>query len=202
MKGDDQRAELLAKVLDGGPVADEVEPLLPALTRIRDLLDRLDPGPERVTALLPRLYRQYLGDPQRVVVELAHPTLYVRDMEAALRFYRDVLGLRPRSESEWFSELEAGAGAIALHWTGSPTRLAQVGDVRLEFRTRDLDRTVEQLRELGIQVALGRGHRGRFAELRDPDGYTIRLIGAVAARLRPYELRRSEARREGGQAGE
>ena len=33
-------------------------------------------------------------------------TVGVKDMDASVRFYRDVLGFAVLSESEWFSELE------------------------------------------------------------------------------------------------
>jgi catechol 2,3-dioxygenase-like lactoylglutathione lyase family enzyme len=181
MKRDDARAELLATALEGGPVADEIESLLPAVGRLRALLADLEPSPDHVSFLLPRLYSDHMSAQRLPSVRLAHPTLSVRDMEAALRFYRDVLGLRPRSEGTWFSELEAGGAGIALQWTGSSTRLPHVGDVCIEFRADDLGRAVETLRRLGMRVALGRGRRGAYAELHDPDGHTIHLVGSLAA---------------------
>ena len=181
MKGDDRRAELLATALEGGPVADEVDPLLVAARCLRELLEHLVPGDERVSSLVPRLYADRLRSAQISGLRLAHPTLLVRDMDRALRFYRDVLGLAVLSEGKWFSELDAGGAAIALQWTGSATRLPQVGDVCVEFRCDDLDGAVEKLRGLGLRVAIGRRRRGAYAELHDPDGHTIHLFDSLPA---------------------
>jgi catechol 2,3-dioxygenase-like lactoylglutathione lyase family enzyme len=198
MKGDDKRAEQLAAFLDGGPVPDDLEPLLPAVKRVRDVLRSLAPDPERVATLLPRLYREYLGSQEPVAVELAHPTLYVRSMEATLGFYRDLLGLTARTIGRRFSQLESGGAAIALQWTGSASRRAHAGDVVFEFRTADLDRTVGILRQRGLQVAVGSDERGSYAELHDPDGHTVRLTGPMPARagLRDDDGPRSTVARE------
>jgi catechol 2,3-dioxygenase-like lactoylglutathione lyase family enzyme len=183
MKGDDRRAALLATVLDGGPVADEVEPLTPAVKRVREVLRRLAPDPDRVAALLPRLYEPVLAAQPRPAVELAHPTLYVRDMEAALAFYRDALGLDVRDSNRWFSTLAAGGACVALHWTGNAQRPPQVGDVLIEFRTDDLDQLVRALRRRHVPVDVKTDrYRGRVAEVRDPDGHAIVVTGGGAAR--------------------
>ena len=181
MKGDDRRADLLATMLDGGPVADEIEPLTPAVKRVRDVLHRLSPDPDRVAALLPALYERMIAGQQRPVVELAHPTLYVRDMDAALAFYRDGLGLPVRDTNRWFSTLDAGGACVALHWTGNAKHQPQVGDVQIEFRTDDLDRLVGALRDNQIHVEVKADrYRGRHAEVRDPDGHLIVVTGGAS----------------------
>jgi len=185
MKGDDIRAEQLATFLDGGPAADAIDPLLPAVKRVRELLHRLGPDPDHVATLLPALYDRLTAATHRPVVELAHPTLYVRDMNAALIFYRDALGLTAREEGKWFSTLEAGNSTVVLHWTGSTTQAPHVGDIRLEFRTDDLDRVVLALRQRSIAVDVKADRwRGRYAELRDPDGHLIVLLGRPVATQR------------------
>lgn len=178
MKDDETRAELLATMLDGGPVADEIEPLTPAVRRVRETLERLAPDPEHVAALVPELL-QRLVEAQRVpTIELAHPTLYVRNMDVALSFYRDALGLTVREEGKWRSILAAGASCLALHWTGSAAHKPRVGDIRLEFRTDDLDRSVAALRQQFVPVDVRADRfRGRYAELRDPDGHVVVLLG-------------------------
>jgi catechol 2,3-dioxygenase-like lactoylglutathione lyase family enzyme len=203
MKGDEKRAELLATMLDGGPVADEIEPLTPAVRRVREMLDRLTPDPERVAALVPQLLRQ-LVDPRRSpAIELAHPTLFVRDMEVALSFYRGTLGLAVREEGKWLSILDAGGCDIALRWTGSATRKPRVGDTQLEFRTDDLDRAVAVLRRRSVPADVRTDRiRGRYAELRDPDGHLVVLLGGEIATQRisdPEEPMRASARKDLGE---
>ena len=177
MKGDDLRAEQLATVLDGGPVPDDIDVLLPAVNRIRDVLQRLGPHPDHVASLLPVLHERLLAMSARPVVELAHPTLYVRDMDASLTFYRDALGLTVREEGPWLSTLDAGGSALALRWNGNPRQAPNVGDMCIEFRTDELDRVVQALRRRAIVVDVKADrHRGRCAELRDPDGYAITIF--------------------------
>jgi len=181
MKGDDLRAEHLARALDGGPVADEIELLLPAVKRLREVLHRLNPDPDRVGALLPKLYEQHIAAASRPVVELAHPTLHVRDLGAALAFYRDALGLGVGDEKRGFATVDAGGSTIALH-VGERTKAVGGENFHLEFRTDDLDRLVSALRRGGVPVDVRSDRaRGRYAELRDPDGHRILVVGGSPA---------------------
>jgi catechol 2,3-dioxygenase-like lactoylglutathione lyase family enzyme len=200
MKGDEKRAELLATMLDGGPVSDEIEPLTPAVRRVREMLHRLAPDPERVAELLPQLLERSLERQRRPSIELAHTTLYVCDMDAALTFYRDALGLTVNEQGKWVSVLEAGTARIALHWTGRTARKPRLGDVQLEFRSEDLDASVLVLRRrsIPVDVKIDR-HRGRFAELHDPDGHLVVLLGGTVAAQRvstPENQSAMAARRE------
>lgn len=183
MKGDDIRAERLATFLEGGPLADDVEVLVPAVKRVRELLHQLGPDPDHVAKLLPALYDRAVRAGQRPAIALAHPTLYVCDMQAALTFYRDALGLQVHDEGKWFSTLDAGGARVALHWTGSAGQRPQIGDIRLEFRTDDLDGAVLALREHGLTVEVRTDpyRRERYATVQDPDGHTVRLSGGLAA---------------------
>jgi len=185
MKGDDERADLLAATLDGGPVAEEIEPLVPAVHRVREMLDRLAPDPQRIAALVPKLLQHLIEADGRPQIELAHFTLYVRDMNAALSFYRDALGLTVREEGKRLSILGAGAGDIALRWTGSAARKPPVGEAQLEFRTDDLDRSVAALRQRSVPVDVRTDRpRGRYATLQDPDGHVVVLHGGSVAKRR------------------
>ncbi len=51
-------------------------------------------------------------------MELVEVVLYVRDMEGAIRFYRDTLGLELDFESEHWTTFRTGACTLALHATG------------------------------------------------------------------------------------
>jgi catechol 2,3-dioxygenase-like lactoylglutathione lyase family enzyme len=50
-------------------------------------------------------------------MELVEVIVYVRDMERAIGFYRDVLGLEVDYESTSWTTLRTGACALALHAT-------------------------------------------------------------------------------------
>jgi catechol 2,3-dioxygenase-like lactoylglutathione lyase family enzyme len=55
-------------------------------------------------------------------VELREVVVYTRDMERAIAFYRDVLGLEPDFESPHWTTFRTGVCTFALH-AGSEARI-------------------------------------------------------------------------------
>jgi catechol 2,3-dioxygenase-like lactoylglutathione lyase family enzyme len=103
---------------------------------------------------------------------------WVSDMERAVAFYRDVLGLELlRQDSATWAEFDAGGRRFALHLAGDgqPVR---AGGATAVFAVGDLDRAMAELSSRGITSV----HEGdvegyaRFASFLDPDGNTIQLI--------------------------
>ncbi|MCI4318848.1 MAG: VOC family protein [Thermoplasmata archaeon] len=102
-----------------------------------------------------------------------------RDPAALAKWYSDHLGVDPAptsyDQAPWVQE----AGPTVL--SPFPESSEYFGDVHqrwmLNFRVRDLDAIVAQLRGAGIEVApdLERYPNGRFARLRDPEGNPIEL---------------------------
>lgn len=64
-----------------------------------------------------------------------HSIVFVADMEKAIAFYRDVMGLPLRFQSPGWSEFDTGPTTLALH-LASDTNPA--GRVELGFTTPDL----------------------------------------------------------------
>jgi catechol 2,3-dioxygenase-like lactoylglutathione lyase family enzyme len=103
--------------------------------------------------------------------------LAVADVAAAVRWYRDVLGLRVRlaDEPHGFALLAGDAdGRLALK-VGVPSP----GGVTLHFRTDDLDAELARLAAHGVvpeapPKASAEGYRRAF--VRDPDGYRVGLF--------------------------
>ncbi len=113
-----------------------------------------------------------------VVTTLDHVYYWVSDMERAVRFYREILGLSLRSqEGDNWAVFDAGGRRFALHRVveGHPTA---PGGATAVFAVDDLDRARTVLSERGVQF----GHEGdvegyaRFASFQDPDGNTVQLI--------------------------
>jgi catechol 2,3-dioxygenase-like lactoylglutathione lyase family enzyme len=110
-----------------------------------------------------------------------HVYYWTRDMDRAVAFYGEVLGLqlRRRSGGEW-AEFEAGPARLALHGTDE-AELPASGTVVLRVASLDEARWV--LEERG---AVFDGHESevpgfaRFATLHDPDGNPIQLIEYLA----------------------
>lgn len=100
-----------------------------------------------------------------------------RDPAALGRWYAQHLGvpLPPETYDELSWRQEAGAtvfapaGPDAEHLRGRPWAL--------NFRVRDLDAMVEQLRGAGVSVEVHaeRYPNGRFADLLDPEGNPVQL---------------------------
>ena len=108
--------------------------------------------------------------------DLDHVYYWVRDLDAAVAFYRDVVGLalRRRDGDEW-AEFDAPPLMLALHaGTGEAPSSGTV-----VFRVDDLERARWTLEGRG---AVFDGYVGevegfaRFATFRDPDGNPIQII--------------------------
>ena len=109
---------------------------------------------------------------------LDHVYYTVQDMDRAIRFYEEVLGLRlVRRDDGFWAELDGGPIRIALHGTRDGAAVEPGGAVAA-FRVEDLDETAVALKERGVElVHTGEveGY-GRFALFPDPDGNLIEII--------------------------
>jgi catechol 2,3-dioxygenase-like lactoylglutathione lyase family enzyme len=102
---------------------------------------------------------------------------FVSDMERAVTFYQDVLGLRLvyRTGDDW-AQFVAGPVQLGLHASGQ-------GEHRpggtLAFRVDDLDATRVALAARGVSFSPeggGDGGEPRFVEFHDPDGNVLGLL--------------------------
>lgn len=105
-----------------------------------------------------------------------HVSINVDDVEAARRFYVDVLGLRERTDRPAFrfagAWLDLGEQQVHLIDAAVPTDQGQ----HFAVRVADLDAAVAELRAKGVEVsepvAVG---PGRQSFLHDPSGNRIEL---------------------------
>jgi len=107
-----------------------------------------------------------------------HVWFWVADLERAVAFYRDVLGLKLlfRTGDEW-AEFEAGAAKLGLHGPGSGRRRSPGGTV--VFRVDDLDAVRRDLETRGVRFEDSEGEAqgyARFVHFADPDGNTLGII--------------------------
>jgi catechol 2,3-dioxygenase len=119
-----------------------------------------------------------LDVPRPVVERLDHVYYWVSDLDRAVAFYRDVLGLQLiRRDGDAWAVFDAGGRPFALHAAveGHPV---SPGGATAVFSVADLDRARAVLGERGVRF----GHEGdvegyaRFASFQDPDGNTVQLI--------------------------
>jgi catechol 2,3-dioxygenase len=113
-----------------------------------------------------------------VVEELDHVYYWTGDMDRAVAFYREVLGLTlVRRDGENWAVFDAGGRRFALHG-GIEGRPVSPGGATAVFSVADLDRARARLADRGVEF----GHEGdvqgyaRFASFRDPDGNTVQII--------------------------
>jgi catechol 2,3-dioxygenase-like lactoylglutathione lyase family enzyme len=119
----------------------------------------------------------------RLLSGLDHVYYWVTDMERAVAFYRDVLGLDlVRREGSNWAVFDAGGLQFALHGAIEVTP----GGATAVFSVEDLEAAMGTLAARGVRFV----HEGevagyaRFASFPDPDGNTVQLIeygGAVPA---------------------
>jgi catechol 2,3-dioxygenase-like lactoylglutathione lyase family enzyme len=110
---------------------------------------------------------------------LDHVYYWTTDMDRAVKFYEDVLGLRLafREGSQW-AEFEAGPVRLALHGAVEGRAIEEGGGTAV-FRVEDLDASRARLEADGVEFEEHVGEVegfARFASFRDPDGNVVQII--------------------------
>jgi predicted enzyme related to lactoylglutathione lyase len=111
-----------------------------------------------------------------------HVWFWVRDMDRAVAFYGDALGLgmRMRHGDDW-AEFDAGGIRIGLHGAGSGEDVAHGGTA--VFLVDDLDLAKAALEERGVTFEDHLGEvpgYARYASFADADGNSMQIIEYLA----------------------
>lgn len=108
---------------------------------------------------------------------LVYVIKFVADMEKAITFYRDTLGLTLRFQSPHWSEFETGATTLALHPANAQN---PAGTSQLGFRTPGLAEAYAAREATGLVFTQApTPQRGvEIARIRDSEGAEISLSGA------------------------
>lgn len=109
-------------------------------------------------------------------------TIFVSDMDEAVHFYTEILGLklRFRADNHW-AEVTAGDTLVLGLHPASPAAAppGTRGAIQIGLNvTQPLEGIVARLREQGVDVAdtiADDGDAGRFVTLTDPDGNALYL---------------------------
>ena len=106
--------------------------------------------------------------------------LMAQDMDRAVAFYRDVIGLEPRFSSPMWSELTFGGAIVAMHGGGS----AELRSTGLSFQVENLSSAVREIERGGGRVTREPEDRPgepiRLAEVVDTEGNAFALTEMVA----------------------
>jgi lactoylglutathione lyase len=110
-------------------------------------------------------------------MRLNYAIKFVSDMDAAVAFYRDTLGLPLAFESPFWSEFETGETRLALHPASDEN---PAGSVQLGLGTTDIDNfyAAGQAQGLVFTSPPTDMHGTRLARFRDFDGAEISVSGA------------------------
>lgn len=101
----------------------------------------------------------------------------VSDMDRALEFYEQKLGLERVDVHEEWSELEANGLRIGLNARDEESTAGDGGGVLAFQADGDIEEAVEEMRSQGIEFAGGITEHpwGKIASFHDPDGNSLQL---------------------------
>lgn len=110
-------------------------------------------------------------------MRLNYAIKFVSDMDKAVAFYRDTLGLEPKFQSPFWSEFNTGETTLALHPASDEN---PAGSVQLGLGSEDLAAFYGRRDDLGITFTQPPTdmHGTQIARFRDVDGAEVSISGA------------------------
>ena len=125
-------------------------------------------------------------------MKLAHVRLVTDDVPRLVRFYRDVIGLRPAVLFPHYAEFPAGDSMLAIssqetmdaHGAGA-TRPASNRSTILDFEVEDVDAErlrLDRLVDEFVLEPIDQPWGNRSMLFRDPDGNLINLFAPIRSR--------------------
>lgn len=138
-----------------------------------------------------------------MTVKLAHVITFVDDIEAATAFYRDHLGLTPRTVSPSWVELDTGATTLALHvadqhnphgTTSASFAVDDVSELHRKLSARGSKFTREPVAQHGQVLAELVGPGGARIGLSSADPAAVPAAGATHARHPRFTQHAQEVR--------
>ena len=111
-------------------------------------------------------------------MRLTYAIKYVADMDRAIAFHRDKLGLELKFQSPFWIEFATGETVLALHPASNENA---AGSVELGFAVDDLGEFYARRDELGIAFTREpkEMHGVHIAQIRDVDGAHVSVSGPV-----------------------
>lgn len=110
--------------------------------------------------------------------KLTHIISFVADMDRAVRFYRDVIGLPLKFQSPGWSEFSTGETTLALH---PASHKNPAGKLELGFSVPDIERFHDVMSSKGVQFAMPptkQDFGGVLAEFVDSEGAHVSVSGS------------------------
>jgi catechol 2,3-dioxygenase-like lactoylglutathione lyase family enzyme len=103
------------------------------------------------------------------------PTLTVRDMDATVRFYTDVLGLQLKENWGTWAELVSPDGTVIGVYREPELARGTSGSMSIGWGVPDLDRAMEELGARGVTFVgpVQDFYAIRMAHFHDPEGHAL-----------------------------
>ena len=103
--------------------------------------------------------------------------LIVSEMEKSLVFYKDILGLPIKSQSEAWTEFFVNGTVLALHPAENKTKLKTGISILIGFMVSDFETNVKKLKENKVKFFKEAKEEpfGKHAIIEDPDGHLISI---------------------------
>lgn len=113
-----------------------------------------------------------------MAAKLTYVIEFVEDMDRAVKFYRDIVGLPLKFQSPGWSEFETGETTLGLHPASEKNR---AGKCEVGFNVENLQSFYEQLRAKGVIFSMPpkkQDFGGTLAQFVDSEGAHVSVSGA------------------------
>jgi len=107
-------------------------------------------------------------------IQSANVTVMVTDMDTAIKFYTDTLGLKLKNRfGDHWADIEGPGIDIGLHPTDKDINRAD--NLQIGLKVPDLDQAIIELEQKGVQFKIKNDDQVRLAFFTDPDNNTLYL---------------------------
>ena len=101
-------------------------------------------------------------------------TVMVSDMDSAVKFYTETLGLKLKNRyGDHWADVEGPGISLGLHPAGSNVKTGN--NLQIGFKVNDLDKTVADLERKNVKFTVQDDNQVRLATFADPDGNVLYL---------------------------
>lgn len=113
-----------------------------------------------------------------MTLKLAYVIEFVADMDRAVKFYRDVVGLPLKFQSPGWSEFTTGETTLALHPASDKN---PAGKIDLGFNVSDLQKLYVEMQAKGVRFLMPptkQDFGNTLAQFADSEGARVSVSGA------------------------
>ncbi len=107
--------------------------------------------------------------------------LFVEDLQASIRFYKDVMGLHLLGEGDDWAHFDSGNGSLLELFSGGKAslepKMPNQQSITVGFRVEDLDSSIAELKRKGVRFMgdIGEYEGTRWAHFSDPEGNQLEI---------------------------